>query len=169
MLPLGLYEYILPCTDIEAVYRWRIRDIRIFLLEYRQVSNIRRTKSQHLKILKLSCCCLCRIPWSQMLSRERRCSWSSADRRCSNYMWVIDNFIAYQGASYIRGFTVYIFAIVSAHNGKKCVAWLKYILCFHVTLCFRIVLHMICIVYERRANKCTHTLFCTFWQCFFIM
>ena len=29
------------------------------------------------------CDCLCRIPWSQMLSREWRCSWSSADRRCS--------------------------------------------------------------------------------------
>ena len=62
---------------------------------YRQVSNIRRTKSQHLKILVPSCGCLCRIPWSQMLSREWRCSWSSADRRCSNYIWVIDNFIAY--------------------------------------------------------------------------
>ena len=44
--------------------------------------------------------------WSQMSSREWRCSWSSADRRCSNYIWVIDNFIVYQGASYIRGFTV---------------------------------------------------------------
>ena len=41
-----------------------------------------------------------------MLSREWRCSWSSADRRCSNCIWVIDNFIAYQGATYIRGFTV---------------------------------------------------------------
>ena len=41
-----------------------------------------------------------------MLSREWRCSWSSADRRCSNYIWVIDNFIAHRGASYIRGFTV---------------------------------------------------------------
>ena len=40
-----------------------------------------------------------------MLSREWRCSWSSSDRRCSNYIWVIDNFIAYQGTSYIRGFT----------------------------------------------------------------
>ena len=57
-------------------------------------------------ILVLSCGCLCRIPWSQMLSREWRCSWSSADRRCSNYIWVIDNFFAYWGASYIRGFTV---------------------------------------------------------------
>ena len=44
-----------------------------------------------------------------MLSREWRCSWSSADRRCSNYIWVIDNFIAYLGASYIRGFTVVLY------------------------------------------------------------
>ena len=42
-----------------------------------------------------------------MSSREWRCGWSSADRRCSNYIWVIDNFIAYLGVTYIRGFTVY--------------------------------------------------------------
>ena len=41
-----------------------------------------------------------------MLSREWRCSWSSADRRCSNYIWVIDNFIAYYGTTYIRDLTV---------------------------------------------------------------
>ena len=29
----------------------------------------------------MSCGCLCRVPWSQILSREWRCSWSSADRR----------------------------------------------------------------------------------------
>ena len=40
-----------------------------------------------------SCSCLCH--WSQVLSRELRCSWSSADTRCSNYIWVINNFIAY--------------------------------------------------------------------------
>ena len=55
-----------------------------------------------------SCSCLCPIQWSQLLSREWRCSWSSADRRCSTYIWVIDNFIAYQGASYIRDLTVII-------------------------------------------------------------
>ena len=61
-----------------------------------QVSNIRRTKSQHLN--RCSYCLAATFaesPWSQMLSRERRCSWSSADRRCSNYIWLIDNFIAY--------------------------------------------------------------------------
>ena len=26
--------------------------------------------------------------------------------RCSNYIWVINSFIAYQGAAYIRGMTV---------------------------------------------------------------
>ena len=53
-----------------------------------------------------SCSGLCPIHWSQVLSWEWRCSWSSADRRCSNYIWVINNFIAYQGVTYIRGFTV---------------------------------------------------------------
>ena len=33
----------------------------------------------------------------------------TADRRCSNYIWVIDSFIAYEGASYIRDFTVWWF------------------------------------------------------------
>ena len=54
-----------------------------------------------------SCSCLCPIQWSQVLSREWRCSWSSTDRRCSNYIWVIDNFIACYGASYIRDLTVF--------------------------------------------------------------
>ena len=55
--------------------------------------------------------CLCPIHWSQVLSREWRCSWSSADRRCSNYIWVIDNFIAYWGASYISELTVLIIGL----------------------------------------------------------
>ena len=50
--------------------------------------------------------CICPIQWSQVWSREWRCSWSSADRRCSNYIWVIDNFISYQGATYIRDLAV---------------------------------------------------------------
>ena len=57
-------------------------------------------------LLVSSCGCLRSIHWSRVLSWEGRCSWSSADRRCSNYIWVINNFIAYKGATYIRGFTV---------------------------------------------------------------
>ena len=53
---------------------------------------------------------LCAIFLSQVLSGEWRCSWSSADRGCSNYIWVIDNLIAYQGASYIRDLMVYVSA-----------------------------------------------------------
>ena len=74
---------------------------------YCQSSNIRLTKAQTLYMFLISfCSCLCRIHWSQVLSREWRCSWSSAARRCSNYIWVTNNFIAYHGAPYIRDFTV---------------------------------------------------------------
>ena len=41
-----------------------------------------------------SCSCLCSIRWSHVLSRELRFSWSSTDRQCFNYIWVI-NFIGY--------------------------------------------------------------------------
>ena len=53
-----------------------------------------------------SCSCLCPIYWSHVLSWEWRCSWSSPDRRCSNYIWVINNLIAHKGAPYIRDLTV---------------------------------------------------------------
>ena len=53
----------------------------------------------------LSCSCLCPIHWSQVLSQEWRWSWSSTDRRCSNYIWVISNIIVYKGATYFRGLT----------------------------------------------------------------
>ena len=38
-----------------------------------------------------SCSSLCPIYWSQVLSPEWRCSWSSADRRCSKYIWASNN------------------------------------------------------------------------------
>ena len=40
-----------------------------------------------------SCSCLHPIDLSHVLSREWRCSWSSADRRCSNYIWLINKYI----------------------------------------------------------------------------
>ena len=57
-------------------------------------SSLQYKPHQIPSFLVLSCGCLYRIPWSQMLSREWRCIWCSADTRCSNYIWVIDNFIA---------------------------------------------------------------------------
>ena len=62
---------------------------------YRKISNMRLTKSHNLKVFVLACSCLFAIYSSQVLSGEWRCSWSSTDRRCSNYIWVINNFIAY--------------------------------------------------------------------------
>ena len=63
---------------------------------YCQTSSISSTKFQNFKMCLISSCsCLCPMHWSQVLSWEWRCSWSSADRRCSNYIWVINNFIAY--------------------------------------------------------------------------
>ena len=70
----------------------------MLLLKYRKISNVRRTKL----ILVSSRSCLCPIHWSQVLCQEWRCGWSSADRRCSNYIWVINNLIAYWGVLYWR-------------------------------------------------------------------
>ena len=60
-------------------------------------SSITPTKYQNLNYL--SCSCVCSIHWNQVLSRERRCSWSSA----SKYVWEKSDFIAFEGATYIRG------------------------------------------------------------------
>ena len=73
---------------------------------YRRISNISAPTLQTEMSLVWSCSCLSLIHWSQILGREWRCNWSSADRRCSNYIWVINNFIPYLGATYIRGLTV---------------------------------------------------------------
>ena len=54
-----------------------------------------------------SCSCLCLVHLSQVLSREWRCTWSRTDRRCSIYIGVINNFIAYHGMTCIRGLTVF--------------------------------------------------------------
>ena len=69
-----------------------------------------------------SCSCLCPCP----LSREWRCSWSSPDRRCCNYIWVINNFIAYQRCIWCQRFDSrfwYDFLIiwwVAYHDGCRC-------------------------------------------------
>ena len=83
-----------------------LKCIAIMLLDYSQISNISCTKSQNLNVscltLQMSLCNLLK----QVLSREWKCSWSSVDRRCSNFIWVISKFIAYYAASYIRGLMV---------------------------------------------------------------
>ena len=73
---------------------------------YSQFSNIRHTQSPNIKVSRLVLQLSLPSPLKPMLSWKWRCSWSSADRRCSNYIWVINNFIAYYGVSYIKDFMV---------------------------------------------------------------
>ena len=61
-------------------------------------------------ILVSSWSCLWHIHWRQVLSREWRCSWGSADTRYSNFIWVI-NFVAFSCASYIIGLTILLLVI----------------------------------------------------------
>ena len=56
-------------------------------LAYCKISNIRGTKSQMLNDSSLGLQLYLSNPL-KMLSREWRCSWSSAGRRCSNFIWV---------------------------------------------------------------------------------
>ena len=72
--------------------KWAQRPVPITL--YALLSNL-LYQTYHIQNLNVSRSCLCPIHWSQVLSREWLCSWISADRRCSNSVWVINNFIAY--------------------------------------------------------------------------
>ena len=70
-------------------------------------------------LLISSCSCLYPIRWSQVLSWEWRCSWSSADRRCSNYIWVIINLISHWSATYIRDLTVYFVIAINTLRPRR--------------------------------------------------
>ena len=78
-----------------ALYKPFARIFNSPKLSYRQTSNIRRTRFQNLNVSRLVLQLFCPIYWSQMSSPEWKWSWSSADRRCSNYIWAINNFISY--------------------------------------------------------------------------
>ena len=86
--------------ELMSVYETPLRDH--VSVDYRQVSNMRRTKSQNLNLSRLVLQLSLLTYWSHVLSREWRFSWSIACRHCSNYIWVINNSIAHKGASYIR-------------------------------------------------------------------
>ena len=68
------------------------------------------SKPPNLMFVVSSCSCRCPI---QVLRREWRYSCSSADRRCSNFIWMINNFIAYQGATSVRDLTVAILMCIT--------------------------------------------------------
>ena len=91
-----------------------------------------------------SCRILCAIYWNQLLSRELWCSWNSADRWCSNYIWMINNFIAYYGATYIRDFRVLSNNMPQPHT--RSMRW-----CFVIIQCFLRMLHAFCCIVLSRA------------------
>ena len=59
---------------------------------YRQTCNTRRTFSQNLNVSRLALELSLSNPLN-VLSRGWRCRWSSSDRRCSNYIGVINNLL----------------------------------------------------------------------------
>ena len=84
-----------------------------------------------------SCSCLCPMHWSQVISWKWRCSPSSTNRRCSNYIWVINNFIVYWGVACIRVLMVRFLSNLRAlvfmfsQNGNE--AWVaRYLLLLEV-------------------------------------
>ena len=88
-------------------WRYHSHGLSHWIYDYHKTSNISCTKIPNLKWFPSCCTCLCPIHWSHVLSREWRCSWSSADRRCSNYIWVVNKSIPYQSAAYIRDLIVW--------------------------------------------------------------
>ena len=77
-----------------------------------------------------SCICLCPIYWSHVLS-GKWCSWSSADRQCSNYIWVTNNLISHKGGPYIRDLTVY--HVPNCLRAWYCTVWMSR---YYTFLCF---------------------------------
>ena len=82
-------------SAIHTMSKYRVRswDNGVYCMScYRQISNISRTHTQNSNISRLL---------KPGVKSKMGCNWSSAD------IWVINNFIVYYGAFYIRGFTVY--------------------------------------------------------------
>ena len=103
-------------------------------------------------ILLSSCSCFCPIHWSQLLSRQWRCSWGSADRWCSNYIWVISKSIAYQGASYIRYMTVLVIMrtgyILRVLHTISCLCYCSVIFSYVVLFCIFFMMFFLLYIYD---------------------
>ena len=131
IVPYGV-KYVLQRNPLQGLHMSN---------EYRYTCNI-GVPTQNLNVS--FCSCLCPIHWSQVLSQDWRCNWSSADRRCSSYVWMMNNVIAYQVAFCIRGLTIwqerlnvvtklknvklniyiYIYCISQESFPRCCVLWL---------------------------------------------
>ena len=95
---------------------WRFHPIRLRHIMTWTYVWMTENYGYHVIVFFLPCSCLCPIHWSQMLSREWKCSWSSACQRCSNYIFILDLtsewstiLLPTKVQTYIRGLTVYIY------------------------------------------------------------
>ena len=73
----------IPWRAPRTVDNWIFVRSTIF---YRQLSHIRRTKSQNLNVFRLVLQLSLPNSLKLLLSREWRCNWGSDDRQCSNYI-----------------------------------------------------------------------------------
>ena len=115
---------------------------------YCKTSNIRCIKSQNL----LSRLAVASAQSVDDWRREWKCSWSSADGWWSNYIWVINNFIACWDMSNIRGLTV-IPQILKAlrshlnifqHNKQKCASVSNRLIWYHTETAGVALIGVIC-------------------------
>ena len=74
--------------------------------KYRQFSDTTRTQSQNITVSRLVLRLSLPNPLKPSVRLRVKMKLGQRPRRCSNFIWVINNFIAYLGASYIRDFTV---------------------------------------------------------------
>ena len=82
-------ESHVPCYSLMCRSYHRTHSEQFWVMKkYRKISTISRAKSPKWCVSGLVLQLSFPIHWSQVLSREWICNWSSADRRCSNYIWV---------------------------------------------------------------------------------
>ena len=81
-------------TRLSRITWCRPHVIRPRFFTYRKISNVRRTKSPKSNMSCLGLQLSLRNILKPGVSGEWRCSWCSADRRWSNYIWMINHLIA---------------------------------------------------------------------------
>ena len=74
--------------------------------KYSRTLNISCTQSQNLNVSHLVFQLFLPQPLKPGVKSSMEIKLEQCDKHCSNYIWVINNFIAYQAASYIRGLRI---------------------------------------------------------------
>ena len=78
-------------TILLAIFKISVTQLHL-KIKYHQTSNISGINSKNFSVSRLVLQLSCPIHWRHVLSQEW--SWSSTDRWCSNYIWMISNFVA---------------------------------------------------------------------------